>query len=308
VTVRVAAASRLHFGLVRVPGPGEPPGRRYGGLGLMVDRPGVTVTAEPAAAWTFAGSLAARAESFRERLGPPTPYTVTADGPPEHVGLGVGTALGLAVAAALTAGDGVPRSPEALAILTSRGGRSGVGVHGFGHGGLIVDRGKPSGAVTSECQSVPFPPAWRVVLIRPAVAPAWFGSAEFRAFSRIQSAEGSVERLERLRDGAILPAVARGDFGTFAESLYEYNRLAGAPFAADQGGTYAGPTVTATVGRLRSWGVTGVGQSSWGPTVFAFAESEREAGELVERLRGNDFDGADVVVAAAAGPATVTVS
>ena len=305
---RVTAATRLHFGLVRVPGPGEPAGRSFGGLGLMIDVPTVTVTAEPAAAWTISGSLADRARSFCERLNPKTPFVLTADGPPEHVGLGVGTALGLAVAAAITTCAGRRMSPEELAERSGRGERSGVGVHGFGHGGLVVDRGKAPRAVTSDCQSIPFPADWCVVLVRPTMPATWHGATERAAFARPRPDPGPGERLERIRDDSIIPAVGRGDFGSFTASLYEYNRLAGEPFAADQGGSYAGPAVAGLVETLRAWGVKGVGQSSWGPTVFAFVECESDARGLVRRIQSDGMVVADTTVASAAGPATVEIN
>ena len=63
--------------------------------------------------------------------------------PPEHAGLGVGTQLSLAVTRVLTAMAGVETISIAdLADLSERGLRSGIGLHGFVHGGLIVDGGR----------------------------------------------------------------------------------------------------------------------------------------------------------------------
>ena len=81
------------------------------------------------------------------------------------------------------------------------------------------------------------------------------------------------------------PAVELGDFDEFAAAVFEFNRTAGEPFAADQGGPYAGPVVTEAVDLLRSLGAVGVGQSSWGPTVFAFAPDPLEADSLARRAR-----------------------
>ena len=60
--------SRLHFGLLSLAGEGEAwpdrrgervlPARRFGGVGLMVERPGVHVAASAAAAWSADGPLA----------------------------------------------------------------------------------------------------------------------------------------------------------------------------------------------------------------------------------------------------------
>ena len=49
---RLTAPSRLHFGLLAW-GPNAP--RQFGGVGLMVDHPGLTITTEPATRWTADG-------------------------------------------------------------------------------------------------------------------------------------------------------------------------------------------------------------------------------------------------------------
>src|SRR5438128_8978835 len=103
--IRVVAPSRLHFGLFRVPiaGEAEAGARAFGGVGLMVDQPGVVVTVRPAESWQFEGALASRAQVFATRftLALPEerrrPFQVLVEHcPAEHTGLGVGTQLGLA--------------------------------------------------------------------------------------------------------------------------------------------------------------------------------------------------------------------
>ena len=57
-------------------------------------------------------------------------------------------------------------------------------------------------------------------------------------------------------------------------------------FAPIQGGVFASPQIERRVAVLHECGATGVGQSSWGPTVFAcFADqatAERTAADLNE--------------------------
>jgi predicted sugar kinase len=102
---------------------------------------------------------------------------------------------------------------------------------------------------------------------------------------------------ERLCDelhGSLMPAAAAADFSQFGESLYRFGRLAGSCFAAQQGGEFAGPRVTRLVGLLRSLGVRGVGQTSWGPTVFALMPDDCQTRELVaevaDRTEGQKMD------------------
>ena len=82
---------------------------------------------------------------------------------------------------------------------------------------------------------------------------------------------------------ALLPALAIEDVEAFGAAIYELNARAGDAFAAAQGGRYAGPTVAALIGRLRAAGIKGVGQSSWGPTVFAITPRDA-AFRLSERI------------------------
>ena len=69
-----------------------------------------------------------------------------------------------------------------------------------------------------------------------------------------------------------------------ATSVYRYGRAAGLCFAAVQGGPYNGPHVTQLVDEIQSLGYTGVGQSSWGPTVFCVVEDQTAAERLQHEL------------------------
>jgi beta-RFAP synthase len=292
--IRVVAPSRLHFGLFHVPAGGEPqPGvRAFGGVGLTVDQPGVAVTVQPADSWRFEGMLASRAQVFAARFAQSLPedrrgaFQVLVERcPAEHTGLGVGTQLGLAVAKALAVACGEGEVPSAeLAARVGRGERSAIGVHGFDRGGLLADAGKLAGeGVSPLLAHVPLPEAWRVVLFTPPGAARWHGDRERAAFATATG--GDPEALRRLAETAILPAAARGDLDEFGEAVHEFNRRAGEPFAAAQGGAYASSEVAGLIADVRKCGVRGVGQSSWGPTVFAVVGDSGTALSLVLRFK-----------------------
>ncbi len=113
--LRIRTPSRLHFGLL---GWGPHATRQFGGVGLMIDAPGIELAAEPAPRWTAEGPLAARALQVAERVAgrfiamgvpiPPARITILR-APEEHVGLGVGTQLSLAVARAVIGARRPPR-------------------------------------------------------------------------------------------------------------------------------------------------------------------------------------------------------
>lgn len=293
---RVTAPSRLHFGLFHVPGDGDGAARAFGGVGLMIDRPGVVVSARPAGSWQFEGQLASRAQVFAHRFmagadHPPRPLSVLVERcPEEHTGLGVGTQLGLAVGKAVSVEAGGPELTAAeIAGRVGRGERSAVGVHGFDRGGLIVEPGKlPGEAVSPLLMRVGLPDEWRVAVLVPAGAERWSGSREQRAFAaagQVPRPAGLTDALCRLALLGMLPAAVAGDLPAFGGAVHEFNRRAGEPFAAEQGGAYAGPEVAGLVDAVRRLGVAGVGQSSWGPAVFAVVGSADEAAWLVGQLR-----------------------
>ena len=222
--------------------------------------------------------------------------------PAEHIGLGVGTQLGLAVAKALAvAGGRGDTSAVELAAMIGRGERSAIGVHGFDRGGLLIEAGKqPGEAVSPLVERVELPAAWRVVLLTPPGMGEWHGDRERRAFATARG--GEPEALRRLAETGILPAARAGDLEAFGEAVHEFNRRAGEPFAAAQGGPYASPEITNLIAAVRRSGVRGVGQSSWGPTVFAVVGDSDRALSLALRFRGR----ARVLVARVSGGHAVT--
>src|SRR5262245_48972927 len=145
--VQVTAPSRLHFGLWSLAGAG---GRQFGGAGAMIEQPGLQLKATFATermgqqgAATAPSLLAKRAtefahqwSTFHHRRASDFRVEIEAS-PPEHVGLGTGTQLGLAVAAGLSALCDLPaQTPQELALSVGRGLRSAVGTYGFAMGGL----------------------------------------------------------------------------------------------------------------------------------------------------------------------------
>jgi predicted sugar kinase len=82
-----------------------------------------------------------------------------------------------------------------------------------------------------------------------------------------------------------LPALAERDFKTFCDAIGDLQKSMGAYFAPLQGGPYVSARVAEVLGWLARQGITGIGQSSWGPTGFAFVASESEAERLLQAVR-----------------------
>jgi beta-RFAP synthase len=79
-----------------------------------------------------------------------------------------------------------------------------------------------------------------------------------------------------------LPALVEENLCQFGEAITRIQLRLGSYFAAAQGGGYASRGVAEVVDFLGRNGAKGLGQSSWGPTGFAFVKSEDEARRLVD--------------------------
>jgi predicted sugar kinase len=112
------------------------------------------------------------------------------------------------------------------------------------------------------------------------------GDREADAFAQLPGVPQKVtDELLRITNNEMLPAIECSDCDTFGDAVYRFNLLAGECFAPVQGGPFANADTVRLVDLLRAQGVTGVGQSSWGPTVFAITPDDAKAQSLVEWLR-----------------------
>jgi len=285
--LHIQTPSRLHFGLL---GWGPLALRQFGGVGLMIQRPGLELVVEPALDWSAEGPLADRALSVLERLRAAgvarNPCRVVVHASPRpHLGFGVGTQLSLAVTlAALKLEGHEEQSAETLAPLSGRGLRSGIGLHGFLQGGLIVDGGRGSSSIIPPLLArLSVPPAWKVLILVPDSRFGMHGPAEVQAFASLPAIPDTVtDRLCRLVLLGLLPAIREEDLPTFGKALEEIQEWVGRSFAPAQGGVFARPELAKLVDQLRAEGLHGVGQSSWGPALYAFSDEPEPV--RIERL------------------------
>lgn len=297
--IRIKTPSRLHFGLLGW-GPGTL--RQFGSVGLMIDDPGIELTVEASERWGAEGLLAARAMRVAEHVAarlasegtpvPPAQFRISR-APREHVGLGAGTQLSLAVVRVLCAlaGRAEPSVAE-LAALSGRGLRSGIGLHGFVGGGLVVDGGhRGHGGIAPLISRLHFPPEWSILVVVPELAQGYHGIEEVHAFAQLPPIPEQVsERLCRLVLLGLLPAVVERDLATFGSCLTELQEHVGHGFAPAQGGTFAHPRIEEIIRFLTGEGLHGAGQSSWGPAAYGFTDEPEDRQADIRRQLRDQFD------------------
>ncbi len=284
--ISVTAPCRLHLGFLDLHGG---LGRRFGSLGIALDGPACRVTVAKGGGAAVDGAGGARADAHLRVLcrhfGVGEHWRLKVEEViPEHVGLGSGTQLALAVGHAFCRAAGVAATSRELAALLGRGARSSIGIAAFDQGGVILDGGRGDGDGPPPVISrLPFPEAWRVMLIFDRRHRGLHGTAEAEAFRDLAPAPASVAAaLCRLMLMAGLPALAEARLEPFALAVAELQRATGDHFAPLQGGRrYLSPPVSEVLDWLAAQGVHGRGQSSWGPTGFALVEKDDAAARLV---------------------------
>ncbi|HZV98476.1 MAG TPA: GHMP kinase, partial [Methylophilaceae bacterium] len=122
-------------------------GRRFGSIGVSLDRPAIELQARRADSFSAEGPSAERAVKVAKKLA----NALNVQGGmhmrllqaiPEHAGLGSGTQMSLAVGLAMNKLYELGLIAKDVAMLTERGARSGIGLGTFDAGGVIIDGGR----------------------------------------------------------------------------------------------------------------------------------------------------------------------
>lgn len=289
--VTVTTTARLHFGFL------DPSGRStrpFGSFGLSLDRPATRLSLQSSDRDAVSGPEAERAARYlramAESFGADRAYRLEIiETIPSHAGLGSGTQLALAVGSAFAALEGLDLTPLEIAARLGRGARSGIGIATFETGGAVLDSGPRDGAPPQRLARVPFPDAWRILLIFDPQAKGLDGPDEAAAFETLPAfPESERADLEARILNRALPALSQADFATFCTDVGHIQTRMGAYFAPLQGGPYTSPRVGRVLEGFRKDGITGLGQSSWGPTGFVFAPSEDAGRELLAAAQDRD--------------------
>ena len=288
--VFVEAAARLHFGVLDLRGS---LGRWFGGIGAAAPAPTLVISAHAADNVRATGPDGERAAAYAARcvahFGLRHGVHVEVHRAlPAHAGLGSGTQLALAVAKAIAEIYDIDADAPTLARVVGRAQRSAIGTWTFAGGGLVVEGGRrhdrdDAGPLVAR---VPFPPSWRCVVALPDAPAGISGAREIEAFAELPAPpEDEAARVSHLALMALLPSIAEDDIETFGAALSDIQEITGRWWAPVQGGTFTPGPTGALVRQMREWGAFGVGQSSWGPTVYGVVGDADAALRLAGRVR-----------------------
>ncbi len=287
-SVTVIAPARLHMGFIDLSGA---LGRHFGSIGLALNEINTRLTISAADSLQVSGPSAERAlkctRQFCQLLGVSDALNITIDNAiPEHIGLGSGTQMALAVGAALNAFYDLGLSVREIAQLSDRGARSGIGIGIFETGGLVVDGGRgPDTKTPPMVAQMAVPEDWRFILVFDQRGQGLHGEQEVSAFQQLPPfPQAQAERLCYLLLMQGLPALAECDLDKFGEVITSLQQAVGEHFAPVQGGVFTSPDVAAAMASLAVQGAVAIGQTSWGPTGFCAVANPQRAAELLAQL------------------------
>jgi beta-ribofuranosylaminobenzene 5'-phosphate synthase len=307
--IKITTPSRLHFGLLDFTGD---LGRIDGGAGVALASPGNVLTIHSGKSFKVNGSNPQFIEDIVRRicnkLGKPMPdFEVNIiEEIPHHAGFGSKTQMSLALAYAICREYNVEYySIEELSHITGRGGTSGIGVRAFEHGGFILDCGHsfgegkektsclPSSAsnakVAPEVLHCEIPSDWRFVLVSPLNYEGSHGQSEAEIFrSNFPLSETESNKLCRIVLMQMVPGILERDIETFGRAINSMQSIGFKKVEVD----LKSPLVPNMLNIMNNAGSYGSGMSSFGPTVFGIADSEKKAANIRNTVTEylNDMD------------------
>lgn len=290
-SISVSLPTRIHLGLLDLSLEGI---RVDGGIGLMLDRPGIALTGRLGSETHESLLPALRLVEHALSLSVPRGYGISLAGDYlQHVGLGSGTQIRLGLAALVLALNERKVQISELAPMVGRAGTSGIGSWGFWTGGYVVDAGhdrrhKKSFQPSAIVDAPTMPPLvstgrfpWIPVIAIGSGLEKIHGHVEellFQQHTPIPRSETLVG-YEALY-GGMLPSILERDFDGFCTYLDVYSATGFKKRELETQGS-AG---RGCIRMMREAGLRGVTMSSWGPCFVGFVRSSTEVPRIVERL------------------------
>lgn len=309
--IRVSAPSRLHLGDIDPFGLG-----RFGYAPMLaLEKPKTLVEASACSSLDVSGIDVEEARIYSERVLKafklPGARVKVLSRAPRHYGFGSTTQLALSIGKAITlAYEKDVNSVELVEALkrTSTG-----GLHTFQRGGFVVAGGlkvtrgerifnRAEALIPPLILRADVPEKWHFVIVKPLQAAASpFGDAEEDAFKRLRREQAPSHLIHEAYftlTSKLVPSVIEKDAEAFEEALTRIQLLVGRIYQPVQGGVF-NPASAWVIPIFRRIGARGIGQSSWGPAVYAFAEDRKRAAMIEKELREEVKGRAEVFIAKA---------
>ncbi len=286
--IKISTPARLHLGFIDLHGG---VGRKFGSAGIALDTPRLELEIMATEALNIQGADNARIARLVKAFDKHYEVESRCDihikqTIPAHQGLGSGTQTALAIGQGLASLHGLTLTHHEIAHCLARGRRSGIGIYAFDRGGVLVDAGVKDDKLPTLIFHHRFPSAWRILLITTKGQDGLHGVGERNAFEQLpqfsKSCAGALSRTVLMK---LMPAVVERDFASFTQAVYKLQATMKDYFSSVQEQKISRFNSIKLLEYLDKQGIKGIGQTSWGPTVFAIAENQAQAEALKARLK-----------------------
>ncbi len=285
--VEITAPSRLHLGLL-TDGNNQRP---WQGIGLAIKEPRTILFAETieASGLRIAGNFENELELVVRKFYSDLNVSVGVnlefiEYPPRHVGLGSGTQIILSAATAISILAEIRMSIEEIAARTNRGKYSWIGIEAFRNGGFIISLGQRKNSYLQPIIRLNFPEDWLIILSIPDKRRGLSGLLEDDILSKIKYSEETVKNIHSCVMSKVLPGIIEHNIELFGKGVESVQRLVGSEFESIQGGIF-NPDSAELAELMLDAGLYGVGQSSWGPTIYGFTDKPDDARSFLRLVK-----------------------
>ncbi|MEM1825936.1 MAG: hypothetical protein QXX35_04180 [Desulfurococcaceae archaeon] len=307
VNIFIKTPSRLHLGFYNF----NRENIAYGGIGLAIDNPNIELIISKNNRLEIVNETNIELNDVVEKIVNTLEISgfklIVKSAIPRHIGLGSTTQLLLAISYGLSKLYGLKYSVRELAVKLGRGYVSGIGISVFEKGGLIIDSGRRlDNNILREVETIhdlPLPIAryslprkWFFILITPRVSKRISDEFEKQFLEKPLKIDDNLQcKLYATLLLELIPSVIRRDIVGFGKALSKIQYITGEYFSKYQYGLFCCRESEEAVNIMLSKGVYGVGQSSWGPTVYGLVDNYSRALKILrETLNELERRGIDV--------------
>jgi len=285
--VGVRTGCRIHLGIIDLEGG---LGRLYGSLGLAVENPELSLEARLSEENILEcpDEIKPVIKNVLNELGCSADIRVLSH-IPLHKGLGATTQTTLATATAVSKLHNLNLTPDEIADRFNRGKISRIGIEAFNRGGFIINAPvKHHQRSSKTILRVNFPEKWHIILAIPDQKKGYDEKTEERIFQNFPKPPPIyAEKISRILLVSLIPALMDEDLTEFGYAVEEIQRMMGEQFKPVQGDIFTHESSKRIATLLKESGLVGIGQSSWGPTVYGFTDSKKRAELSLKALREN---------------------
>ena len=283
-TIEIVTPARLHFGFLEL----NKNINSFGGIGLSIDKFNTKIKLKKNLRLKCKGKYTDKASFFlktfckKMKIKPNFLLNIEQCSS-KHIGLGSGTQLALSIGTAIAKLENKTVNPEKIAKILNRGLRSKVGLISFIHGGFLIDL-KTRNKFFNDIGKVFFPENWKIILIKDKIQ-GMHGKSEINAFKKASSFNTKNIKMTDLILQKIYPSLIENNFSEFAKTITKIQNIMGKYFNSFQGGIYSSNRVGKVLNFLKKENVLGFGQTSWGPSGFAFFPNIKKAKKMKQKLK-----------------------